>query len=385
MTPQVLFSFLTSLAITFLSLPSIIYLAKVKELYPVIRDRDAHTVLIPRLGGFAIFAGLLFSMIFWTPVGQLGDLQYIMCSFIIIFLIGGRDDLLPLSAFKKFIGQLLAALILVFKANLTINSFHGIMGVHDLPYEVSIAFSLFVIIALINAINLVDGINGLAGMIGLLSCTSFGFYFAIAGNEVMATISFSMAGALVAFLIYNLQGKIFMGDTGALLIGTISAVSVIKFLETAARPDTPIPVQAIPALAITVLILPIFDTLRVFTLRLLKGKSPFAPDRNHIHHMLLDCGFPHIASTMMLTAGNIALIAVAYILQGLGNTIVILIVFSLALLFTAALFYFSRIKNSPPIENVKDNKSKPQASSSPNVTTHRKSPRTESTVESVSR
>ena len=298
---DLILSFLTAFSITFLAIPSIIHIAKKKNLVDVPGNRTSHQEITPSLGGIGIFAGMIFSIVLWTPFKVFGDLQYILCSFIIIFLIGAKDDILPMSASRKMLGQLFAAIILVFKANIKLTSFYGIFGIQDLPYMWSVIITIFTIIVIINAFNLIDGINGLSGGIGILISFVLGTWFFMVDSMGLAIISFSIIGSLLAFLRYNITpAKIFMGDTGSLLLGLVCSILIIQFIEMhSVIGDSPYKFPAAPAAAIGILILPLFDTFRVFTTRILRGRSPFLPDRNHIHHLLIDTGISHMQATFL--------------------------------------------------------------------------------------
>ena len=333
---EIILSFITAFCLTFVAIPSIILVAHKKRLMDEPGERTSHSVSTPSLGGIGIFAGMLFSIILWTPFQFLGDLQYILCAFLIIFLIGVRDDLDPISPTKKLLGELLAASILVFKANVKLTSLYGIFGIYELHPLVSIGLTIFTVIVIINAFNLIDGINGLSGSIGVLISTVLGIWFYKIGRLDMAILSFAMVGSLVAFLKYNISpAQIFMGDTGSLLIGLMVSILAIQFIElqkTITNPD--LVIKAAPAFTIATLILPLFDTLRVFTIRLYHGKSPFYPDRSHIHHLLIDSGYSHMKATIILITVNIIFIIIAFFLQERGNLMVLLAILGLALLMT---------------------------------------------------
>lgn len=334
---------LTAFLITFFAIPSIIRIADAKNLYAETGARHSHTHRVPTLGGLGIFAGLIFSIAYWIPFNieeaDLGQphpyIQYMLCAFIVIFLIGAKDDIIPLPPFKKFGGQFLAALLLVYKANIRLTSLYGVFGIHDLPYALSIALSVFTILTIINALNLIDGINGLAATIGCICCGFLGYYFYAIGRLDLAVISAAMIGSLVAFLYYNITpAKIFMGDTGSLLLGQTLAILIIKFIELNKTPNPVWSIESVPAVAIGILIIPLFDTLRVFALRIARGKSPFYPDRSHIHHLLLDSGLSHLQATALLGAVNLGFIALVVSLQGIGTLLLLLLVLGLALVLS---------------------------------------------------
>ena len=329
--------------ITFFAIPIIIQVARRKKLFDEPDERKVHKVVIPTLGGLGIFGGFILATLMGAPVGSY-ELQYFAAAAIVIFFLGIKDDILVLSAAKKFVGQLVAAGILFKFGGVQISNMHGFLGISNIPYMASMVLSLFTIIVIINSFNLIDGIDGLAGSLGLLTSLVFGAYFFFAGQLLYGVIALSLAGRLVGFLFYNFSpAKIFMGDTGSLLIGLINSIMVIKFINIAGSTAVKVPLEAAPAIGFAILIVPLFDTLRVFALRILKRKSPFSPDRTHVHHFLLELGFSHRKITMLCVSFNIALILMAYFLRSLGTTVVVSV-----LLFTSCaiilLVYYLRPK-----------------------------------------
>lgn len=333
---DIILSFITAFLLVYLAIPSIINIAKVKHLYDVPDPRKSHDEAVPTLGGVAIFAGVIFSIILWTPFEVFGDLQYILCSFIIIFLIGAKDDILPMSPYRKMMGQIFACFILVFKAQVRLTSLYGIFGVYEMPEIASILLSMFTILVIINAFNLIDGINGLTGSLATLISITLGTWFFLVDRVDLAIIAFSLAGATIAFLRYNITpARIFMGDTGSMLIGLISAILVIEFIEIHTEiQGSPYAFRAVPAVAVGILILPLFDTLRVFVVRIFKGKSPLYPDRSHIHHLLLDAGLSHMQATTVLLVVNLAFIFFVVFFQDLGNLRLLVITLAMASVLT---------------------------------------------------
>jgi len=344
---DIILAFLTSFVLTFLAIPSIISVAIKKRLMDEPGDRHSHTVSTPSLGGIGIFAGTIFSIILWTPFKYFGDLQYILCSFIIIFLIGAKDDIDPMSPGKKFAGQIFAAFILIFKAKVILTSFQGILGIYEIPYFLSVGLTLLTILVIINAFNLIDGINGLSGSLGILISVVLGVWFYQIDHIEIAIVAFSLSGSILAFLKYNVTpAKIFMGDTGSLLLGLVCSILAIKFIELHRElPGTPyeeFAFNAAPAVAFGILILPLFDTLRVFTMRILKGNSPFYPDRNHIHHLLIDSGLSHMQATSALVMVNMLFIFMVVKLQNIGSLNLLILVLGVAILLSTMLYFIAR-------------------------------------------
>ncbi len=333
----VILGFITAFTLTFSIIPVIIRVARERRIYDRPNERSSHDEPTPSLGGIGIFAGTICAVVLWTPLDAFGVLQYVLAAFVLIFLIGVLDDLIPLSPTRKFSGQLLVAIILAYKSDVRITSLYGVFGVYDLPELTSFVLSVLIIIAIINSFNLIDGINGLAGSIGLLACVSWGTWFLAIHSPALAVVAFSLAGAITAFLKYNFTpAKIFMGDTGSLLIGTVCAILSISFIEM----NHLVSIQPVytfnsaPAIAVGILILPLYDTVRVFVQRILHGRSPFSPDKTHIHHLLIDLGISHMNATAILLCVNVLFIAIAVLLDQLGTSVLFLLEIILMFLFT---------------------------------------------------
>lgn len=326
--------------ITFFAIPVIIQVAKDKKLFDEPDERKVHKNVIPTLGGLGIFAGFIIALLMGVPKNMASELQYFAAASTVIFFLGIKDDILVLSASKKFIGQLIAAGIIIKFGDIRITSMYGFLGLHDIPYTASVVLTIFTVIVITNSFNLIDGVDGLAGSLGVLTTLVFGIYFYFAGTLPYAVMAFALAGGTLAFLIYNFSpAKIFMGDTGSLLLGLINSVLVVKFITVASNPAANFPIEAAPAIGFAILMIPLFDTLRVFGLRILDRRSPFSPDRTHIHHFLLDLGLSHRMVTITCVTLNIAFIAMAYFLRHLGTTTLLGILLVSAFAFIGIIYY----------------------------------------------
>ena len=240
---------------------------------------------------------------------------------------------------------MLAASILIHLGGIRITSMHGLFGVTDISEGVSIALSYLTIIVVINSFNLIDGVDGLAGTLGLLTMLLFGIYFFAIQMPAYSLLAFAMVGSLLAFLIFNHHpAKIFMGDSGSLMIGLVNSILVIKFISVADSPLIAIPVESSVVVGIAILIIPLVDTLRVFSIRIFRGNSPFTPDRNHVHHLLLERGFKHPGITFFCVTLNFLFIAVAFLGRSLGPTYLLLVILGMSFSGLAILFYYKRPK-----------------------------------------
>ncbi len=309
---------------TFFLLPLIIKLAHQNKIYDVPDERKTHNYPVSSLGGIAIFSGLILSMLLVSDFNNYNaDLQYYVAGLFVIFILGLIDDIFILKAWKKTLGQLAVAAVLTLKGGLLVTNLHSFLGMHALTHTASVYISFFTIILLINAFNLLDGVDGLAASIGLVACLFFGVFFLVNNVLPYAVLAFSIAGALLAFLMYNFPpAKIFMGDSGSTLIGLICSMLAIKFVENPAI-QVNLAGYSTPAIAFGFLLIPLMDVLRVFALRIAKGKSPLIPDRSHFHHLLQNKGLSHTEVTITLLAGEFVFALITLLMQNIDINIVI--------------------------------------------------------------
>jgi UDP-N-acetylmuramyl pentapeptide phosphotransferase/UDP-N-acetylglucosamine-1-phosphate transferase len=337
---DVLLTASVSFIISFLAIPVILQIADQKKLYDVPDERKVHTHPVASLGGVGIFGGFLLASLLSIQGHLNPEFQYFFAAALVIFFLGLKDDLIVLSASKKFVGQMVAASILIHLGGIRLDSMHGLFGFEQLPEGFALALSYLTIIVVINSFNLIDGVDGLATSLGILTMLIFGTYFFMIGYQAYALLAFALTGSLIAFLIFNHHpAKIFMGDSGSLMIGLVNAILVIKFINVANDPSVAIPVESAVAIGFSILIVPLLDTLRVFAIRIFNGRSPFTPDRNHVHHLLLGWGLGHAAVTVTCVTINISFVALAYFGRSLGSTSLLLIMITLSFAGLGLLYY----------------------------------------------
>ena len=315
----------TTFLLTFLMFPVFIKFFKRRNFLDDPGGRKIHTARTPAMGGLPIFIGFCITILIWAPFEVLSETKYVLSALSIMFIIGFRDDLINLRAFQKLFGQILAALIIVTVCDIRLMSLYGLFGIGEIPIALSYILSIFTIIVITNAYNLIDGIDGLAGSVGVIASIFFGTWFFLNDQNSFALISFAFAGGLLAFLNFNwAPSKIFMGDTGSLLIGFFLSIVTIKFIDTNSmlEPSEFVFGGSIGT-AMAVLILPLADTARVFVKRVAKGKSPMHPDRTHFHHILLRLGCNHAQSTGILVTVNIVFVLLALVLKDFSDAVVI--------------------------------------------------------------
>ncbi|MEO8066268.1 MAG: MraY family glycosyltransferase [Flavobacteriales bacterium] len=338
----ILFGFLTALIVVLFTMPSLIKVARLKHLVDEPGDaRKLHRRSVPTIGGIILFAAIIFAFALWFPgSGQLKmpdlgykalyssmgqyykEFKFVIAAMVLLFFIGVKDDIIGFSPVKKLVGHIVVGYILVIMAGIRITSMHGTFGIYELGDEWSIAFSFFVYIVLVNAINLIDGVDGLAGGIGTICALAFGCWFYLAGDVPLALLSAVLAGALIGFLVFNYHpARIFMGDSGSLIIGAILSVLAMNLVDHditrlppwLARVPTPL-------FAMGVLAYPLVDTFRVFVSRAARGVSPFAADKNHIHHRLMAHGLGHRGTTIVLYLFAIFVILISLLTRDIAPT-----------------------------------------------------------------
>ncbi|HYQ58816.1 MAG TPA: MraY family glycosyltransferase [Draconibacterium sp.] len=296
-----------------ITIPAILKVANAKNIFEPFEERRLHNSKVPPLGGIAVFAGFVLATVIAS--GNIATLRFqaIFAALLMLFLIGLKDDLINVRAYKKIIVQCFAALLIVLLGKLRFTGLNGLFGFNELGFWTGLSFSVLFIVTVINAFNLVDGIDGLASGLAILAATFLGSWFNMAGFAPFAIVSFALVGSLLGFFIYNVfsvKNKIFLGDTGSLVTGAIIAILLIRFINGTPK-VTPLGLTASPAIAFAIICIPLIDTLRVVTIRILLRQSPFTPDKNHIHHRLLQLMPNHGKVTGVLVATNLLFIIAA--------------------------------------------------------------------------
>lgn len=326
---------LCSFLLTFYTIPTVVKISRRKNLMDEPGSRSSHLRKIPNLGGIAIFYALAVCASIFAF--ELFDMyKFLFASLVILLYIGVMDDIVVMRAYKKLIAQIVVASLMVIGSDVRIRSFFGLFGVYELTYFFSVTISILTFIVLINAFNLIDGIDGLAGGYSILCSAMFGISYYRLGeyNYPLVVLSGVIIGSVIGFLYFNLSNyrhnKIFMGDTGSMILGFLLAFTAICFIDIFIDKKLPeVPryyLQSAPAIAMAILILPIIDTLNVFIIRISAGKSPFVADKNHIHHSLLKLGLTHRRSTVYILLCYLLIVSVAYFFRHSNVNILLLVI-----------------------------------------------------------
>ena len=315
------FTALMAFFVTFFGIPSIVRVSELKKLYDMPGRRKVHDRPIPTLGGVAIFSGVILASVLFSSMSASHELKYIIAGMITIFFVGLKDDIVPLTPYKKLIGQVAATFFIVVPGDIRLTSLHDVLGIGEIGYIPGVIITFIFFLMMINSFNLIDGIDGLAAGIGIVASMAFGIWYIVDGHYSYAVFSVALTGSLIAFFWYNvfsIRYKIFLGDTGSLLIGLLLAVFAIRLLEFESGTGEGAAIDLSPALILAFLIVPLYDFVRVFLNRLAKGKSPFSPDRTHIHHRLLYLTGSHLRVTLIIVFINLMIIFLTLLFRNLS-------------------------------------------------------------------
>ncbi len=340
-------AFLSALMISYVAIPPIVRVSKAKRLGALPNGRTSHVGVIPTLGGVAIFAAVTIGGSLFLKEDFPREFQYIIPAMVILFFFGLKDDLVGLTPQKKMAGQIIASLFIILAADVRIVSLNGLFGINEIPYGISIVISFVIFVGIINAFNLVDGIDGLASGLGIFVSLVLGLWLFRYGRLNYATFAFATAGGLIPFYFFNVfskDNKLFMGDNGSQLLGLLFATFAVKILWCPEDPGGVGFIKGEPALIMAVMIIPIADTIRVMSMRILNGKSPFFADRNHFHHGLLTLGCSHWKASTVVILTNFSIFLIAWFLRNLNVLELGVIVFSLGLIACATPSFLLRYK-----------------------------------------
>jgi len=337
-------AFAGSFIVCLILIPLIIKFSKRYNLVDKPNERKVHKVPISRLGGLGIIIGTLATAPIWFLYGNSNILFHMLTGIAILMVVGIIDDLRELPPKVKLLGQVIAALVMA-HAGLRVDDLFGLFTINHLPIIIQYLLTILIVAGIVNAFNLIDGIDGLAGGLAMIDMAGFFIFFMLSGNFGFAFLSVATAGSLLAFLKYNFSpAKIFMGDTGSMILGYLLSGAGIMALVISRGNETYFLYDETAILVVSIFLLPVYDTLRVFAGRLIQKKSPFSPDKTHIHHLLMQTGFNHPKSARILYAANIVIILTGFFMRKESLVLVGPLLFLEALLFSEFLTLYKLIK-----------------------------------------
>jgi len=336
--------FIGAFLLTYLTIPKIIRVVEYKRLMDDPNNRSSHVSKTPTLGGIAFFYCLIFALFFVKDKAEFSEAIYIIPGLTILFIIGLKDDMVVLSPGSKLIAQVVAISFILVNPSFTIESLNGFLNIYEIPYYLYLVIACFLMVTIINSYNLIDGIDGLASIVGIVIMIIYTTIFYLSQEYFFALISITMNACLMAFFGFNVSSdkKIFMGDTGSLIVGFMISILTLKFLalEPSSYHELPFLLENAPLIAISILIVPLFDTARVFTIRIANKKGPFSPDRNHVHHVLIDFwGLSHKQASFIIGCFNIIFVILFVILGSKAKNLGMVIMLVGVVVFLAYIFF----------------------------------------------
>ena len=330
--------------------PKILKIAILKNLVDNPDERKLQRRPIPVMGGIAVFfgivAGLCSSQItFFSPA-----VFVLIAAMTIMLYVGTIDDILDLSPYTRFLIEIAVVAFIMLVNNNGINCFWGLWGLDVIPMWIAAPLTIFAAVGIINAINLIDGVNGLTSGFCFMASVMFAIMFYISGNTTMMILATSAAGAIIPFFLHNVFGyntRMFIGDGGTLVIGTMMSMFVINILKdtSLSAPFAQEGMGLIP-FTLSVLAVPVFDTLRVMSARIIRGNSPFNPDKTHLHHLFIELGFSHIGTTVSILSLNFLVIVAWFVAYKMGASVDVqlYIVLALSILITFVFYKFAKVQ-----------------------------------------
>ena len=319
--------------------------------------RKLQRVPVPVFGGIVVYSGILMggivlSIWMWNWV-----LFYGLIGMTIMMIIGIWDDQKDISALLRLFIEIALVTAFIVLTGVYIDDLHGLWGVDALDPWVGIPLSIFAGVGLINAVNLIDGVDGYSSGYGMMACALFGTCFWTVWSTTMVCMMLIMIGALLPFFMHNVFGvksKMFIGDGGTLMLGMMMTVCVFYALSST-QPCDKLDDEglSLPAFSLAVLCIPVFDTVRVMMMRILRGSSPFKPDKTHLHHLFIDMGFSHLGAALFILFLNFMVVMIWLASWKLGASVDVqlYIVIALGLLVTFGFYKFMKIQqNGGPVD-----------------------------------
>lgn len=355
MTPRlwmlgVVLPFFLAMCFTALVHPFIVKMAASRNMFDVPDSRKLQSLPVPVMGGMAVFFGIVVGAGATSVFFNSYALFTCIITLTVMMYVGMVDDLLGLSPTFRLIIEICLVGFIVYMDKTNINDMHGLFGIGKLPVYLSLPLCAVSCVGVINSINLIDGVDGLSSGICIFACLCFGIVFCSSYDGTMAVMASLAAGALVPFFFHNvfgLKSKMFVGDSGTLMLGMLMSIFCMRMIDNTSLAALNHPRLGVVAFSLSVLSVPVFDTLRVMFGRIFRGISPFHPDRSHLHHLFIELGFSHIGtsvSVISLNAFNVFCWLLCYLFGG-DATEQFIVVVVVGLLNTIGFYYSVRKMN----------------------------------------
>ena len=336
-----LLSFIVAAMAVFVVHPTLVKIAHLKSIVDNPDARKLNKVPVPVLGGVGVFFGIMFSLSVAGYYVEGMNIQFeLIIAMLIMLYTGVGDDILQLSPRLRFALQIFVVCLMMFLGGIYIDDFHGLWGISELPWYIAVTLTIFSCVGIINSINLIDGVDGLCSGYGVFASLAFAFCFMRMGDVSYAILAFAVAGAIFPFMLHNMFGeryKMFLGDGGSLVLGFICSLYVMRVIQS----GNEVVSESTISLTLAVLAIPVFDTLRVMTARIIAKRSPFSPDKTHLHHMFIRLGYSHVitALNVIFLNGLVVLIWRLCKKLNLSGEVQLYVVIACGLLFTTGLYF----------------------------------------------
>ena len=324
--------------------PKVLKISIMKNLVDNPDARKLQRNPVPVMGGIAVFFGIVIGICSSQMMFNSPNVFMLVAAMLIMLYTGTIDDIIDLSPTIRFIIEILVVLWMMYINKSSIDCFWGLWGVDTIPQWISYPLTIFASVGIINAINLIDGVNGLSSGFCFMASVMFAIIFYTTGNTVMAIIATSAAGAIIPFFFHNVFGyhtRMFIGDGGTLVIGMMMSMFTISILgQNSVCADYAESGLSLVAMTLAILAIPVFDTLRVMTSRIIRGTSPFHPDKTHLHHLFIELGFSHAGTTISILTINFLVVVLWFVSYKLGASIEVQLYIVIALsILTTFIFY----------------------------------------------
>lgn len=319
--------------------------------------RKLQRVPVPVMGGVVVYAGILAGGLLMNAFMHSEVVIFGLIGMTIMMLIGVWDDVKDISATLRFLIEIALVTGFILITDTYIDDLHGLWGIHELPGYVAYPLSIVAGVGMINAVNLIDGVDGYSSGYGMLACACFAVVFWSVSSLTMVCLTLIVIGALLPFFLHNVFGyrsKMFIGDGGTLMLGMLMSVLVFYCMSNNHKCEAlENQGMCLGAFATAVLCIPVFDTLRVLTMRILRGVSPFHPDKTHLHHLFIDMGFSHLGAALFILSLNFGVVIIWYLSWQIGASVdaQAYIVGALGFLVTFGFYKFMKMQqNGGPVD-----------------------------------
>ncbi|MCI6551119.1 MAG: undecaprenyl/decaprenyl-phosphate alpha-N-acetylglucosaminyl 1-phosphate transferase [Prevotella sp.] len=346
----IILPFLSAMLLTFWIHPRIVRIAKIKNIVDNPNSRKLQRRAVPVMGGFAVFFGIVVGVGLTSVFFDSYALFTCVVAMTVMMYFGFTDDILGLSPWLRIIVEIIMVGFVIKMDMVNMNDMHGLFGIHKLPVWLSLPLSAVAGVGIINSINMIDGVDGLSSGFCVVACLSFGFFFCVSYDGTMAVMCALAAGALIPFFLHNVFGaksKMFIGDCGTMMMGMLMTIFCLHVIDNTSRVAYNFPNMGVVAFCLSVLSVPIFDTLRVMTTRILRGVSPFHADKHHLHHLFIEIGFSHAGTAMAVISLNVFNLFLWLLTYRMGGdaTVQFLVVSFVGIFNTSGIYWIVRRLN----------------------------------------